>query len=60
MLVGVTAYNEVYMRENYQESSPNGDDWTQMPGSMAFVSTAEEGIVWALDQSGSLWVLNTG
>jgi hypothetical protein len=27
---------------------------------MAFVSTAEEGVVWALDQTGSLWILNTG
>jgi hypothetical protein len=60
MLVGVTAYNEVYMRDNYDESSPNGDDWKQMPGSMAFVSTAEEQIVWALDQSGSLWILDDG
>jgi len=31
-----------------------------MPGSMSFVSTAEEKLVWALDQSGSLWVLDTG
>jgi len=27
---------------------------------MAFVSTAEQGIVWALDQTGSLWILDTG
>jgi hypothetical protein len=60
MLVGVTAYNEVYMRDNYAVATPTGDDWRQIPGSMAFVSTAEEGIVWALDQSGSLWVLDEG
>jgi hypothetical protein len=60
MLVGVTAYNEVYFRQNYAESTPNGDDWEQLSGSMAFVSTAEESIVWALDQSGSLWVLDGG
>jgi hypothetical protein len=56
----VTAYNEVYFRQNYAESTPNGDDWEQLSGSMAFVSTAEESIVWALDQSGSLWVLDGG
>jgi hypothetical protein len=27
---------------------------------MAFVSTAEQGIVWALDQDGNLWILDTG
>jgi hypothetical protein len=59
-LVGVTAYNEVYHRTGYAEANPNGDDWEQIPGSMAFVSTAEQGIVWALDVVGGLWILDTG
>lgn len=60
MLVGVTAHNEVYKRANYAESTPTGDDWEQMSGSMAFVSTAEQGVVWALDQSGAVWVHDQG
>jgi hypothetical protein len=31
-----------------------------MEGSMAFVTTAEEGIVWGLDQSGALWLYDDG
>jgi hypothetical protein len=31
-----------------------------MEGSMAFVTTAEEGIVWGLDQSGALWLYDMG
>jgi len=49
MLVGVTAHNEVYQRTQYDATNPNGEDWEQLPGSMAFVSTAEEKVVWALD-----------
>jgi len=57
MLVGVTAYNEVYMRDEYSHANPDGSDWKQMTGSMAFVSTAEQGLVWALDQVGGLWLI---
>jgi hypothetical protein len=34
--------------------------WEQLGGSMSFVSTAEERILWGLDSDGDVWVLNTG
>ena len=48
-LFGVTEYNEVYHRTNYHADNFMGDDWERVPGHMAMVSTAEEGIAWGLD-----------
>jgi hypothetical protein len=45
--------NEVIVNEE-------GVDWLQRESFMAYVSTAEEGIVWALDEEGEVWILDSG
>ena len=60
MLVTVTIFNEVYERENYNDGSIDGSGWKQIKGSMNYVATAEQGIVWGLDKLGEVWILNTG
>jgi len=64
-LYAVTMYNEVYQRQGLSwtsESENNlvGDSWKLVPGWMQYVSTAEEGVVWAIDVEYDVWVLETG
>ena len=51
---------ELFEREEVTESNPDGVAWKQREKFMAWVSTAEEGIVWALDEEGEVWILNDG
>jgi len=37
-----------------------GTSWEQVPGRQRFVSSAEEGIVWAIDPEDDVWILKTG
>jgi hypothetical protein len=57
---GVNVYDEVYMRTGIDETHPCGVNWQQVPGRMTFVSTSEQGIVWAIDDEADIWVLKTG
>jgi hypothetical protein len=50
---GVNRWNEIFRRTDDQE-------WTRVTGEMTYVSTAEEGIVWAIDDDHDVWVLKTG
>jgi hypothetical protein len=46
---GVNRWNEIFRRTDDQE-------WTRVTGEMTYVSTAEEGIVWAIDDDHDVWV----
>ncbi len=64
-LFAVSRWNEVYQRQGLvwnSETDNNkiGDGWKMIPGWMIYVSTAEEGIVWAIDVEHDVWVLETG
>lgn len=63
-LYAVTMFNEVYRRDglvwNDQAQNLVGTDWIEVKGWMQYVSTAEEGIVWAIDVEYDVWVLETG
>jgi len=59
-LYAVTMFNEVYQRKGLSESNLVGTDWIEVKGWMQYVSTAEEGIVWAIDVEYDVWVLETG
>ena len=41
-------------------TNPTGDDWEKRQGEMIYVSSAEEGIVWAIDEDHDVWVLKAG
>jgi hypothetical protein len=41
-LFGVTHFNEIFSRTEYNKENPLGKGWDQVPGEMAMVSTAEE------------------
>jgi hypothetical protein len=63
MLVTVTIFNEVYERTDYNGDAPanlDGTSWRQIKGSMNYVASAEQGVVWGLDKIGDIWILNTG
>jgi len=48
------------MRTGFDASHPCGQNWQQVNGRMTFVSTSEQGIVWAIDDEADIWVLRTG
>jgi len=56
---GVDKYKEIYRRK-FTAANPDGVEWEQIPGSMRWVSTAEEGIVWALDDEDDIWIWEEG
>jgi hypothetical protein len=55
----VNQFNEVYERVTAAENIA-GTRWVQHTGAMIYVSTAEEGIVWAIDDDHDVWVLRAG
>jgi len=64
-LYAVTMFNEVFQRRGLSWTSETendlvGDNWVEVKGWMQYVSTAEEGIVWAIDVEYDVWVLETG
>jgi hypothetical protein len=40
--------------------NPMGTAWKKECGEMMYVSTAEQGVVWAIDDDHDVWVLKTG
>lgn len=56
----MNVYDEVFRRTGVDNNSPCGSDWEGVPGAMIYVSTAEEGVVWAIDDEHDLWILKTG
>jgi len=60
MLVTVTIFNEVYKRDGYNDGNLDGTGWVQIKGTMNYVATAEEGIIWGLDKLGDIWIYNEG
>jgi len=59
-LYAVTMFNEVYRRIGLSQTDLVGSHWEEVKGWMQYVSTAEEGIVWAIDVEYDVWVLETG
>ena len=64
-MFAVSLWNEVYQRQGMYWNSDTdfngyGTGWKMIPGWQIFVSTAEEGIVWAIDVEHDVWVLETG
>lgn len=59
-LYAVTMFNEVYQRRGLSDDNAVGDSWVEVKGWMQYVSTAEEGVVWAIDVEHDVWVLETG
>jgi len=57
---GVNRWNEIFRRTGMSAANAGGDDWEQHQGEMTYVSTAEEGIVWAIDDDHDVWVLRAG
>jgi hypothetical protein len=57
---GVNRWNEIFRRTGMSIANAGGDDWEQHQGEMTYVSTAEEGIVWAIDDDHDVWVLRAG
>jgi len=58
---GVNRWNEIFVKRNVDHvNNPLGDDWAQHQGEMIYVSTAEQGIVWAIDDDHDVWVLRAG
>jgi hypothetical protein len=55
-------YNEVYTRLGIEAVTDEffGTEWELVPGTMRFVSSAETGIVWAIDPEDDVWILKTG
>jgi len=57
----VNLWNEVFRRKGMTETNAIGTNWEQHQGtSMEFVSTAEEGVVWTIDEEHDVWVLKAG
>ena len=59
-LYAVTMFNEVYQRRGLSDDNLVGDSWVLVKGWMQYVSTAEQGVVWAIDVEHDVWVLETG
>jgi hypothetical protein len=62
-LWAVNMYNEVYQRlgiDGSDASTFTGTSWEEIPGFKRFVSSAEEGIVWAIDPEDDVWILIAG
>jgi len=57
---GVNRWNEIFRRTGLSDTNHSGDGWEQHQGEMTYVSTAEEGIVWAIDDDHDVWVLKAG
>jgi hypothetical protein len=54
----VNVHNEVYQRVGVDHTAAPyavGTEWNQVPGEQSFVTTAEEGVVWAIDAEGEVW-----
>jgi len=62
-LWAVNLYDEVFQRlgiDGTDATTYMGTSWEQIPGRQRFVSSAEEGIVWAIDPEDDVWILKTG
>jgi hypothetical protein len=60
-LWAVNMYHEVYKRLGIDtDNKPEGLSWEEVPQYMRFVSSAEEGIVWAIDPQDDVWILIAG
>jgi hypothetical protein len=62
-LWAVNVFNEIYRRHGKEDVSnveTVGESWKQYTGTMIFAQSAEEGVVWALDDENDVWVLKTG
>jgi len=57
---GVNHWHEVFKRVGITADTPGGTEWEEIPCEMSYVSTAEQGIVWAIDDNHDVWVLRTG
>jgi len=57
---GIDRFHQMYQRIGVSADNISGDSWDQTERYMAWVSTAEEGIVWSLDDKGDVFVLKTG
>jgi hypothetical protein len=57
---GVNRWNEIFVRRGADQNALHSAPWEQHQGEMAYVSTAEQGIVWAIDDDHDVWVLRTG
>jgi len=53
----VNVHNEVFYREALDNNSPPyiGNQWNEVPGLQTYVSTAEDGNTWAIDNEGQVW-----
>ena len=56
----VNKWNEIYKRTGIDSTNPTGSNWEKHQGEMTYVSSAEEGIVWAIDDDHDVWVLKAG
>jgi hypothetical protein len=66
-LWAVNSHNEVYIRQDSQnQANPSqvvgvGSSWKRdCGGIMIFTQSAEQGVVWALDDENDVWVLKAG
>lgn len=63
-LWGINRYHEVYQRLELNDNDKIGKSWKQVPGDMSKLSSAEKGIVWAVDSGkgseAEIWVLKVG
>jgi hypothetical protein len=59
-LWAVNQFDEVYKRNGVTETDMFGTSWEKVPGRQRFVSSSEEGIVWAIDPEDDVWILMTG
>lgn len=59
-LWAVSLFNEVFKRNGLSLTEFVGTDWESVPGTMRFVSSAEVGVVWAIDPEDDVWILKTG
>jgi hypothetical protein len=54
----VNVHNEVYRRVGVDQTNSAydaGNEWTQVLGVQSFVTTAEDAVVWAIDDEGEVW-----
>jgi hypothetical protein len=58
--LGVNLYDEMYMRTGIDEKHPCGQNWQQVSACHTFVSTSEQGIVWAIDDEHDVWMRKYG
>jgi hypothetical protein len=54
----VNVHNEVYRRDGVDHTAKPyeaGTSWKQVLGTQSFVTTAEDGVTWAIDAEGEVW-----